>query len=76
MVAEGHLRWDSLGEYLAMAVSLGDLGTKTNNTRAALLSETLMEATGKLLDNRKSPSRKVNELDNRGSSFYIALYWA
>jgi len=59
-----------------MAVSLGDLGAKTNNQRATLLSETLMEATGKLLDNRNSPSRKVMEIDNRGSSFYIALYWA
>jgi len=75
-VEEGHLRWDSLGEYLAMAVSLEDLGTKTNNARAKLLAATLMEATGKLLDNRKSPSRKVRELDNRGSHFYIALYWA
>jgi len=75
-VEEGHLRWDSLGEYLAVAVSLEDLGTKTNNARAKLLAATLMEATGKLLDNRKSPSRKVRELDNRGSSFYIALYWA
>jgi len=73
---EGHLRWDSLGEYLAMAVSLDDLGTRTKNERASLLAKTLMEATGKLLANNKSPSRKVKELDNRGSSFYIALYWA
>ena len=75
-VQEGHLRWDSLGEYLALAVSLEDLGGKTNNERAKLLGATLTEATGKLLDERKSPSRKVNEIDNRGSTFYIARYWA
>ena len=75
-VEEGHLRWDSLGEYLATAVSLEDLGTKTNNERAILLGQTLTAATGKVLDNRQSPSRKVNELDNRGTNFYIALYWA
>ena len=73
---EGHLRWDSLGEYLALAVAFEDLGEKTNNERAKLLGQTLTEATGKLLDNRKAPSRKVNELDNRGSTFYIAMYWA
>ena len=75
-VEEGHLRWDSLGEYLALAVAFEDLGEKTNNSRAKLLGQTLTEATGKLLDNRKAPSRKVNELDNRGSTFYIAMYWA
>ena len=73
---ENHLRWDSLGEYLALAVSLEDLGIKTNNERAKLLGATLNEATGKLLDNNKSPLRKVKQLDNRGSTFYIALYWA
>jgi len=73
---EGHLRWDSLGEFLALAVSLEHLGTTTNNSKAQILGETLDEATGLLLDNRKSPSRKVNELDNRGSHFYLAMYWA
>jgi isocitrate dehydrogenase len=75
-VEEGHLRWDSLGEYLATAVSLEFLGEKTDNERAKLLGKTLTEATGMVLDNRKSPSRKVNERDNRGTNFYIALYWA
>jgi isocitrate dehydrogenase len=75
-VKEGHLRWDSLGEYLALAVSLEDHAEKTGNARAALLASTLNEATGKLLDNDKSPSRKVAQLDNRGSTFYIAAYWA
>jgi len=76
-VKEGHLRWDSLGEYLAMAVSLQDLGEKTNNKVAKLLGDTLTEATGQLLDNNKSPARAPKEgFDNRGSSFYIALYWA
>ncbi|MBI2480487.1 MAG: NADP-dependent isocitrate dehydrogenase [Planctomycetia bacterium] len=73
---EGHLRWDSLGEFLALAVSLEDLGTKTGDAKALVLAETLNAATGKFLDNDKSPSRKVNELDNRGSHFYLALYWA
>jgi isocitrate dehydrogenase len=75
-VKEGHLRWDSLGEYLALAVSLEDFAGKTGNKRAALLATTLNEATGKLLDNDKSPLRKVKQLDNRGSTFYIARYWA
>merc|ERR1711965_921719 len=75
-VKEGHLRWDSLGEYLALAVSLEDHAAKTGNERAKLLAATLNEATGKLLDTNKSPSRKVNEPDNRASTFYIALYWA
>ncbi len=74
--AENHLRWDSLGEFLAIGVSLEDLGTKTNNAKALVLAKTLNEAIGKFLDENKSPSRKVNELDNRGSHFYLALYWA
>ena len=74
--SENHLRWDSLGEFLAIAVSLEDLGGKSNNNRALILSRTLNDAIGKLLDENKSPSRKVNELDNRGSHFYLALYWA
>ncbi|MBK3519655.1 NADP-dependent isocitrate dehydrogenase [Carboxylicivirga marina] len=73
---EGHLRWDSLGEFLALAVSLEHLSNNSNNPKAKILGETLDEATGKLLDERKSPSRKVNELDNRGSHFYLAMYWA
>ena len=75
-VKEGHLRWDSLGEYLALAVSLEEHASKTGDKRVQLLADTLNEATGKLLDNDKSPSRKVKQLDNRGSTFYIALYWA
>ena len=74
--SENHLRWDSLGEFLAIAVSLEDLGGKSNNNRALILSRTLNDAIGKLLDENKSPSRKVSELDNRGSHFYLALYWA
>ncbi len=73
---ENHLRWDSLGEFLALAVSLEHLGTTNNNPKALVLAETLDEATDKFLDNDKSPSRKVGELDNRGSHFYLALYWA
>ncbi|MFV0664323.1 NADP-dependent isocitrate dehydrogenase [Denitromonas sp.] len=76
LVEENHLRWDSLGEFLALAVSLEDLGIKKDNAKAKLLAKTLDEATGKLLDNNKSPSRKTGELDNRGSHFYLALYWA
>ncbi len=75
-VAEGHLRWDSLGEFLALAVSLEHLAQRYDNRRAALLAETLDRATAVFLENNKSPSRKVNELDNRGSHFYLALYWA
>jgi len=75
-VKEGHLRWDSLGEFLALAVSLEHLGEKYNVPSALVLAETLDEATDKFLDNKKSPSRKVNELDNRGSHFYLATYWA
>ncbi|RTL33264.1 MAG: NADP-dependent isocitrate dehydrogenase [Rhodocyclaceae bacterium] len=76
LTEENHLRWDSLGEFLALAVSLEDLGIKTGNKRAVLLAKTLDAATGKLLDNRKSPSPKTGELDNRGSQFYLATYWA
>ncbi|MCL2021882.1 MAG: NADP-dependent isocitrate dehydrogenase [Betaproteobacteria bacterium] len=76
LVEENHLRWDSLGEFLALAVSLEELGLKTNNVRAKILAKTLDEATGKLLDNDKSPSRRTGELDNRGSQFYLSLYWA
>src|SRR6185295_18697619 len=76
LVEENHLRWDSLGEFLALAVSLEDIGIKTGNAKAKLLAKTLDAATGKLLDNRKSPSPKTGELDNRGSQFYLALYWA
>ena len=75
-VEEGHLRWDSMGEILALAASLEDLGHKTDNKTASILSETLNEATSVFLNNRKSPSRIVHELDNRGSHFYLALYWA
>ncbi|MEN3277485.1 MAG: isocitrate dehydrogenase [Massilia sp.] len=76
LVEENHLRWDSLGEFLALAVSLEDLGIKTGNAKAKVLAKTLDAATGKLLDNRKSPSPKTGELDNRGSQFYLSLYWA
>ncbi len=75
-VMEGHLRWDSLGEFLALAVALEDLGQKTNNPDALILAATLDRANGKYLDNGKSPAAKVNELDNRGSHFYLAMYWA
>ncbi|MBT0812772.1 NADP-dependent isocitrate dehydrogenase [Litoribacter ruber] len=75
-VEEGHLRWDSLGEFLALAVSLEHLGNTFSNERAIVLGETLDKATGKFLENGKSPSRKVKELDNRGSHFYLAMYWA
>ncbi|MBE7927984.1 NADP-dependent isocitrate dehydrogenase [Pseudomonas saudiphocaensis] len=76
LIEENHLRWDSLGEFLALAVSLEETGIKTNNPKAKLLGKTLDAATGKLLDNNKSPSRRTGELDNRGSHFYLALYWA
>ncbi|MFN4003088.1 MAG: NADP-dependent isocitrate dehydrogenase [Hylemonella sp.] len=76
LVEENHLRWDSLGEFLALAVSLEDLGIKNNNPRAKLLARTLDAATGRLLENNKSPSPRTGELDNRGSHFYLALYWA
>ena len=73
---EGHLRWDSLGEFLALAESLEHLGNSTGNAKAKLFSKTLGQANSKFLDSNKSPSRKVNEIDNRGSHFYLALYWA
>ncbi|MCG2578419.1 NADP-dependent isocitrate dehydrogenase [Dechloromonas sp. XY25] len=76
LTQENHLRWDSLGEFLALAVSLEELGIKENNAKAKLLAKTLDAATGKLLDNNKSPSPKTGELDNRGSQFYLAMYWA
>ncbi len=75
-VKEGHLRWDSLGEFLALAVSLEDFAIKTENSSARVLAETLDDANARFLDANKSPSRKVNELDNRGSHFYLAMYWA
>ncbi|MCK5037572.1 MAG: NADP-dependent isocitrate dehydrogenase [Thermoplasmata archaeon] len=74
--AEGHLRWDSLGEFLALSASLEHLAINYNNPKAQVLSETLDRATGKFLVENKSPSRKVNERDNRGSHFYLAMYWA
>jgi len=76
LVEENHLRWDSLGEFLALAVSLEDLGLKTGNAKAKVLAKTLDAATGKLLDNNKNPSPKTGQLDNRGSQFYLSLYWA
>jgi isocitrate dehydrogenase len=76
LVEENHLRWDSLGEFLALAVSLEDLGIKNDNAKAKLLAKTLDAATGKLLDNNKNPSPKSGQLDNRGSQFYLAMYWA
>jgi isocitrate dehydrogenase len=75
-VEENHLRWDSLGEFLALAVSIEDIAAKTNNAKAVVLAEALHVANGKFLKEDKSPSRKVNELDNRGSHFYLAMYWA
>jgi isocitrate dehydrogenase len=76
LVEENHLRWDSLGEFLALGACFEDLGNKTGNKRAELLGTTLDDAIGKLLENDKGPSRKTGELDNRGSQFYLALYWA
>ena len=76
LVEENHLRWDSLGEFLALAVSLEDLGLKTGNKKATILAKTLDAATGKLLDNNKNPSPRTGQLDNRGSQFYLAMYWA
>jgi isocitrate dehydrogenase len=75
-LAENHLRWDSLGEFLALAVSFEFLAEETGNAKAKILSETLDRATGSVLENGHSPSRKVGELDNRGSHFYLALFWA
>jgi len=75
-IQEGHLRWDSLGEFLAIGVSIEDIAEKKENKKAKVLADCLNSAIGKFLDENKSPSRKVNELDNRGSHFYLALYWA
>jgi isocitrate dehydrogenase len=74
--SEGHLRWDSLGEFLALAVSIEDLADKTGSQRARIIAEALNDANGRYLEENRSPSRKVNEIDNRGSHFYLALYWA
>lgn len=76
LLKEGHLRWDSLGEYCALVPSLELIAKQTNNEKAALFAETLDQAVGKYLENARYPSRKVNEIDNRGSTFYLALYWA
>jgi isocitrate dehydrogenase len=76
LVEENHLRWDSLGEFLALGACFEDIGRKTENKRAELLGRTLDDAIGKLLENDKAPSRKTGELDNRGSQFYLAMYWA
>ena len=76
IIEENHLRWDSLGEFMALGVSLEDMGIKNDNAGARILAKTLDQATEKLLDNNKSPSRKTGELDNRGSHFYLGLYWA
>jgi len=73
---EGHLRWDSLGEYCALVPSFEQVARTSGNTKAAILAKTLDKAISTYLENAKSPSRKVNELDNRGSTFYLALYWA
>merc|ERR1711971_155450 len=73
---EGHLRWDSLGEYLATAIGFTELGDRTNSDNAKLLGETMMNAVGKWLESNKTPGRKVKQIDNRGSNFYVALYWA
>ena len=76
MLREGHLRWDSLGEYCALVPSLELVADRTGNARAGLLARTLDQAIGAYLENARYPSRKVNEIDNRGSTFYLALYWA
>jgi isocitrate dehydrogenase len=76
LVKENHLRWDSLGEFLALSVSFEFLSDKTSNARAGLLGRTLDAATARVLEEGRSPSRKVGQLDNRGSHFYLALYWA
>merc|ERR1739844_859973 len=76
LLKENHLRWDSLGEYLATAIGFQEMGARTNNPKATLLGDTLMDATGRWLGERKAPSRKVKQIDNRGSNFYVALYWA
>merc|ERR1712152_94216 len=76
LLKENHLRWDSLGEYLATAIGFQELGDRTNNPKSTLLGDTLMAAIGTWLDGNKTPGRKVKQIDNRGSNFYVALYWA
>src|SRR5688500_6670870 len=76
LVKENYLRWDSLGEFLALAVSFEQLATSTGNTQAQVLADTLDRATGTFLDENKSPARRVGQIDNRGSHFYLAMYWA
>merc|ERR1712088_1071533 len=76
LLKENHLRWDSLGEYLATAIGFQELGARTNSANSTLLGDTLMDAVGKWLETNKTPGRKVNQIDNRGSNFYVALYWA
>ena len=76
LIEENHLRWDSLGEFLALGASFEDMGRKSHNKKATLLGKTMDAAIGRLLDNNKGPSRKAGELDNRGSQFYLAMYWA
>jgi isocitrate dehydrogenase len=73
---ENYLRWDSLGEFLALAVSIEDLGVKTGNSKAIAVAQALDRANGRILENDKSPQRKIGEIDNRGSHFYLAMYWA
>jgi isocitrate dehydrogenase len=76
LLEENHLSWDSLGEFLALTVSLEDIGVKKGNEKATILAETLDEAIGRVLDNDKSPTPRTGEMDNRGNHFYLALYWA
>jgi isocitrate dehydrogenase len=76
LVRENHLRWDSLGEFLALAVSFEHMANTTDNPRAQILADTLDRATGRFLNENKSPSRRAGEIDNRGSHFYLALFWA
>merc|ERR1712055_165060 len=76
LLKENHLRWDSLGEYLATAIGFQEPGDRTNSANSKLLGETMMNATGKWLENNMTPGRKVKQIDNRGSNFYLALYWA
>jgi isocitrate dehydrogenase len=75
-IKEGHLRWDSLGEYLALAAALENLANTSGNAKAKVLGDCLNKAVGRLLTNRKSPSRAVNQIDNRATNFYVSLYWA
>ncbi len=75
-VEEGHLRWDSLGEFLALAVSIEDLAEKTGNSKAKAVANALNKANGRYLEENRAPSRKVNQIDNRGSHYWLARYWA